>query len=757
MLGPEISQKRGVLQFLYSGVIFLSAALLFWVEPLLGKMVLPLLGGSPAVWNTCLVFFQAALLLGYLYAHLQSTLFNVRTQTVIHLALLACASLFLPIRIPPEWTPPGSANPTPWLILVLVTAVGLPFALLSATSPLLHSWFSKTGKPQATDPYFLYSASNAGSLVGLLAYPVLIEPYFTLGQQSWAWSAGYSILFVAILAGAILLWGGNSAKESIPIHPSLTPVPSSGLRLLLLAAVPSSLLQGVTSYLTLNLAAVPLLWVIPLSLYLVSFILVFSRRQIIPHRLMLILQPVLLVGLIAAVWWWNQVSWWLFPLNLLVLFVTSMVCHGELARLRPPPERLTRFYLWIVTGGVVGGVFNAIVAPMVFNSLLEYPIALMLAGFLLPRRTPKDRDYRSLLRGLFLWILLGIVLTAALWGSRTWLTMPANASRLLVIGVVAGLIIYGFKRHPYQFGLGLCALFLVAQFIQANLSRSQVKTLHTERNFFGITRVDVNRNYNTIRLIHGTIIHGTQFLDPERRREPTGYYWQGGPLGDFFKRLPSVADGRKIAVAGLGIGGLTGYATPTDHWFFYEIDPAVERLAKDTKYFTYLADCPAKIEVVLGDARLSMAGAPDRFFNLIVLDAFSSDSIPVHMLTREALALYRAKLAPGGLILFNITNVYLDMGKVLYNLAADARMPGVRRFVFSSSLRPEDWEHGALPSDWVVLARNSQELASLTKGQWHSIFEGPAGTPWTDDYSNLFACLKTRLRPNYPPVKLEPK
>jgi len=289
----------------------------------------------------------------------------------------------------------------------------------------------------------------------------------------------------------------------------------------------------------------------------------------------------------------------------------------------------------------------------------------------------------------------------------------------------------------------------VAQFLQANLNLSQVKTLYTERNFFGIVRVEVNRINDTIRLVHGTIIHGTQFLDPGRRREPTGYYWKGGPLGDFFKCLPPVAEGRKIAVAGLGIGGMTAHAAPTDHWFFYEIDPAVERLARDTEYFTYLHDCPAKIEVVVGDARLSLAGAPDRFFNLIVLDAFSSDSIPVHLLTREALALYRAKLAPGGLILFNISNVYLDMGKVLHNLASDAGMPGLRRLVSSSSLTPKEWKIGALPSDWVVLARNSRDLAPLTNYQWHPIVsQTRAGRPWTDDYSNLFACIKTGVPRN---------
>jgi hypothetical protein len=731
------------LEFLYSCAIFLSAALLFLIEPLLGKMILPLLGGSPAVWNTCLLFFQTALLLGYLYAHLQSTVVDVRVQTIIHLVLLGCAFFLLPVKIPLGWTPPSSANPVPWLLLLLVMAIGLPFVLLSATAPLLQSWFSKTGKPQSTDPYYLYAASNTGSLVGLLAYPVAIEPYFTLEQQSWAWSAGYAILFVAILAGAVLLWGRSNAKESRPAPSSLTPVASSGFRLFLLAAVPSSLLQSVTSYLTLNLAAVPLLWVVPLSIYLISFVLVFNRRQMISHNLMVRLQPILLVCVIVAVWWWNQPSWWLFPLNLLVLFVTSMVCHGELAKLRPPPQHLTKFYLWIATGGVVGGVFNAIVAPMIFNSLLEYPIALILAGFLQPHRNSNDRDYRNISQGLVLSTVFGIVLGAALWGSLTRLAIPSNPSQCLVIGAAAGLIIYLFQRHSVQFGLGLCMLFLVAQFLQANLNRSQAKTLYAERSFFGIVRVDVNRNYNAIRLVHGTIIHGTQFLDPERRREPTGYYWQGGPLGDFFRCLPPVADGRKIAVAGLGIGGMTAYATSTDHWFFYEIDPAVERLARDTEYFTYLSACPAKIDIVLGDARLSLTRAPDQFFDLIVLDAFSSDSIPVHLLTREALALYRAKLAPGGLILFNISNVYLDMGRVLHNLASDTGMAGLRRFVSSASLTPEAREVGALPSDWVVLARNSQDLAPLINCQWRAaISQAPAGRPWTDDYSDLLACMK---------------
>jgi hypothetical protein len=731
------------LQFIFSCAIFMSAALLFWVEPLLGKMVLPLLGGSPSVWNTCLVFFQGALLLGYLYANLQNTIFDVRVQIITHLALLGCAFLFLPIKIPLGWAPPTSANPIPWLMLVLAMVLGLPFVLLSATSPLLQSWFAKSGKPNSGDPYFLYAASNAGSLVGLLAYPVVIEPHLTLEQQSWVWSASYTILFMSIVAGTAFLWSRTPAKESKLTGPSPTPVAMSRVRWLLLAAIPSSLLQSVTSYITLNLAAAPLLWVVPLSIYLASFIIVFSRREIIPHKLMVTVQPVFLIGVVIVAWWWDQASWWLFPLNLLLLFVVSMVCHGELVRLRPPTEHLTRFYLWIAAGGAVGGVFNAIVAPMIFNSLLEYPIVLTLAGFLQPYRSSDDQDYRRIARDLALTIMFGIVLGAALWCSRTWLAIPSNPLQQLVIGVVVGVIIYGFRRHPIRFGCGLCMLIVVAYCLPADLKQSQWETLYSERSFFGITRVQVNPNYNGMRLLHGTIIHGTQFLDPGRMREPTGYYWQGGPLGDFFKGLPTVSEGRKIAIAGLGIGGMTAYAAPNDHWFFYEIDPVMERLARNSEYFTYLANCPAEVSIILGDARLSLARSPDRFFNVIVLDAFSSDSIPVHLLTREALALYSAKLAPGGLILFNISNRYLDMDKVLRNLAADAGMPGLLGRFSVSSITPEELEAGALPSDWVVLARDSQLLDSLTKSQWYSpLLRAPAGRPWTDNYSNLLAFLK---------------
>ena len=497
---------------LFAFALFLSATLLFWVQPMFGKMLLPLLGGSPAVWNTCLVFFQAALLLGYLYAHGTGKLFGIRTQMTVHLILLAGYFLIMPIVVPSHWDPPTDSNPIPWLLLVLSVCVGLPFVLLSSTAPLLQSWYARSHGRWAGDPYFFYVASNAGSIVGLLGYPLIVEPNFRLTQQSWAWTGGYGLFWACVLGVTWVVWPSVRnpvASESTPAAPT---VKLPRIAWILLAAVPSSLLQSVTTFLTMDIAAIPLLWVIPLTIYLVSFVLVFSRREIIPHEVMVKLQPVAIVALVVMVFCWDDKDLLsLLPLTLVVLFLTCMVCHGELARLRPRVEHLTDFYLCMSLGGVAGGIFNTIVAPMVFNSLVEYPITLILAGLLRPRAQSASNVPRASWQDVLFPLALGLALVGGVFGAERWFGHSLSPILRALVPTVAGLLVWlAFSANPTRFGLGLAALVLAGFLTGAFGETSDWKTVDTERNFFGVVRVKENAKVGQIRLIHGTTSHGSQ-------------------------------------------------------------------------------------------------------------------------------------------------------------------------------------------------------------------------------------------------------
>lgn len=711
-----------------------------------GKMVLPLLGGSSAVWNTCLVFYQASLLVGYLYAHAQGRFFSLRRQIVTHVLLLGLSVVFLPIAIPSGWTPPAVDNPVPWLLLLLSFAVGFPFVMLSASAPLLQNWFAQSGTPGASDPYFLYAASNVGSLVGLLGYPFLLERHLSLGEQSWAWSAAYVGLLVCVGCIAVLMRKANDRKEIV--HGVISAPPNTWRRIhwLLLAAVPSSLLQSVTTYITTDLAAVPLLWVIPLAIYLVSFVLVFSRATLIPHTWMVRFQPVALLTLVIVVFWWDQDEfWYLFPLNLLILFVIAMVCHGELVRLRPRTENLTEFYLWMAAGGVIGGMFNAVAAPVIFDSLREYPIAIALSAFLLPSLNPDNEKWYGSKLDIVLPLTLGLALVAGVWAVRSWFNIDLDSLRRLVVAFVAALVIYLSCRRPLRFGIGLTALVGAGILCTTlNFDPDNV-TLLTRRSFFGIIKVTLNTEDRQVTLMNNTTIHGSQSMDPKRSGEPLSYYSRRGPLGDAFKSLPHAPNGRKVAVVGLGAGAMAAYSEEHDHWVFYEINPEVQRVALNRRYFSYLSTCKAKVDLVLGDARLSFTKAPKQSYDLIVLDAFSGDSVPVHLLTREALRLYLSKLAPGGHMMFHVSNRYLQLDAVVRSLAQDAGLSGLVRE--DTDMSDEDTESGAMPSHWVVLARSKDDLSALSSmANWHDLASiRKIVRVWTDDYSNLVQCLYIEL------------
>ena len=713
--------------------VFVSAGLLFIVEPMFGKMVLPLLGGSPAVWTTCMLFFQGALLLGYVYAHVGPQWMGVRRHLVLHLALLALVLPLLPLGIAEPFTGLREEQPTLWLLGVLTLSIGAPFILLSSTGPLLQVWFSKTSDPEAGNPYFLYAASNAGSLLGLMSYPFLLEPAISLGEQAHLWSWGYLLLVGLVAVAAIYSGTRGAGSERIDTTPDNAPpiTTRTKLRWTMLAFVPSSFLLALTTYVTTDVASVPLLWVLPLVLYLLSFTMVFARRPFLSHTALIRWQPIGLILLSVLAFWGNSASApWLLPLHLIVFFVTALVCHGELAGTKPEAARLTDFYLCIAVGGLLGGAFNALIAPAVFESVLEYPITLLIATALRPesRTRVAGRPWRWDLA------LIGFacaVLVATRIGSEN---RPVTAAAVLA-SALAAVICLRMSRDRARFTLAIAGVVLAGAV--ADAARRNV--LLRERNFFGVREVreDVPKRMRV--LMHGTTRHGAQSLESGKRREPLSYYSRQGPLGDIFRAFPS-APGRRIAVVGLGAGTMAAYAGAGEKWTFFEIDPDIARVARDTTFFTYLRDAPAGVGIILGDGRLSLNQADNRF-DLIVLDAFSSDAIPTHLLTREALRVYGSKLADNGVLVFHLSNRYLDLEPVLGRLIEDAGAAGLIRV--NTARSKELLDSDGDPSIWAAVAPRASSLLGLQLDKRWQPLRSRAGVGlWTDDFTNIFSVFR---------------
>ena len=732
--------------------MFLSAALLFVVEPMLAKMMLPLLGGTPAVWNTCLVFFQGMLLAGYLYAYASLKWLGRRTQIVIHLFFvvlpLLCVGL-LPLHLPAGWEPPAQSNPMLWILALLSVSVGLPFFVLSSNTPILQRWFADSSHRQARDPYFLYAASNAGSLVGLLSYPLFLEPLLRLSQQSRLWSLGY-VFFVATSAlCAALIWNKGRIPEQPVIHRIEVPLDrqrwKQRLRWIALAFVPSSLMLGVTTELTSDVPAIPLFWVLPLALYLISFILVFARKQRISHEWMIRRQPFLILASLIP-----TVSQTKFPLvlllllYLLVLLAVAIVCHGELARSRPGVERLTEFYLLISVGGVLGGIFNSILAPIAFHSVLEFPLILICAALLRPPIDVTPLTGRAAAwatrKDWLLPLALGVCMVLIFRGMTHFGIRPTRPLNILIFGYSL-LWCMSFGKRPLRFAVGLTAVLIASTFFVGTFGH----ILDTERSFFGVLRV-TNDPENKFRLLfHGGTIHGMQSLDPARSSEPLTYFTRTGPAGQIFKAMQAGMPSGNWAIVGLGVGAMSCYLQPDQTLTYYEIDPLVATIAQDPRWFTILHQCAPSARIVLGDARLELRNAPDHHYGLIVLDAFSGDSIPMHLLTREALALYLRKLAPGGILAFHVSNIYLDLAPTLGRLAQDAHLACL---VENDINVPQtEIDQGRFPSIWVVMSRNQADLAYLAAetgypAKWQTMAFKPEARVWTDDYSNLLSAIR---------------
>ncbi|HEX6173089.1 MAG TPA: hypothetical protein VF089_03675, partial [Candidatus Binatia bacterium] len=612
------------LLYLYAAAMLLSAALLFMVQPMVARMILPFLGGAPAVWNTCLLFFQLLLLLGYLYAHLAGKWLGIKRHMVVHLALIGAALYFLPVTIPADLLERLDINPVHKVLWVLLLSVGFPFLVLSANAPLLQNCFSTTDHRAARDPYFLYAASNAGSLLGLFAYPFWLEPRLSLGQQAWFWLYVYVGFFVIAILCGLTLHSSATTRVNSPaeLDPAGDDAPSSTrinflrrLRWIVLSFIPSSLLLGVTTYITTDLASVPLLWVLPLSLYLISFIVAYQRGSWASHPFIVKRQAFLLLA--AAITFFSMATSpavILLPLHLLAFFVTCLVCHGELAKERPAIRHLTEYYLWISFGGVLGGFFNGFLAPLIFTRVQEYPLAIIAAALVRPRLEANAGNPASYARD-FIWAiaLFLIILSVVLWMDRS-AVLSARQTHFMIFGL-AGLIGLSFARRPLRFGLGIGAIMLATSWYNGPYG----EVLLSDRSFFGVYRAirDPERNVHVI--FHGTTLHGAQNLDPKKRLEPLSYYHPSGPAGEAFKALAENGLPKPVAIVGLGAGAMACYGQRGQDFVFYEIDALVERLARDQALFTYLRDCPARVSVHIGDARVTVASAADQAYSVFVL------------------------------------------------------------------------------------------------------------------------------------------
>ncbi len=766
--------------------LFLSSGLLFLIQPMFARMVLPLLGGTPAVWNTCMVFFQAALLVGYLYAHLSTRWLGVRKQAMLHCGVLFLPLLVMPLAVSQEWSPPAGGNPIGWLLLVLTVSIGLPFFVVSSSAPLLQKWFSATGHHTARDPYYLYAASNLGSMLALLAYPVIVEPLLRLGEQSRLWSGGYLLLIGLVLSCAIgVIMRGRTPGET-PDHPKQpkgdAPDPAEErpltwkrrLRWIALAAAPSSLMLGVTTFISTDISVVPLLWVIPLALYLLTFILVFARRKLLPHRLMVRIFPVaavvLLIMLLGVM---TRPLLLILSIHLLVFFIATMVCHGELAGDRPNTTHLTEFYLLMSVGGVLGGMFNALLAPLIFTGIAEYPIALVAVCLLSPPWRMKyglanfERAFFPGTTGSFFFFarhwkrLADVILPVILCGITFLLVFGADetgfSTELGRLGMIAGgpaIVCLFFLEMPLRFGLSIAAVLIAGSFSTANHG----VVLDAHRSFFGVHRVtrryywfsESDPGYRLNMFLHGTTVHGIQLTDFQTRQpiapdSPIGYYHPQGPIGQIFQAGREREDFDHIGMVGLGVGGLLAYGKPGDRIQCYEIDPVVQMIAEDTRYFTFLSAAlkrGVEIEIKLGDARLILADAENDTLDILIIDAFSSDSIPVHLLTSEAIDLYLSKLTEDGFLVFHITNRHLDLRPVMANLAAEA---GLVCAIWKDNTLTDVQllRQNRYHSTWAVMARQVEDLASLKPdgidSPWILTRPDPSRSVWTDDYSNIFS------------------
>lgn len=668
---------------IYAATIFLSSFLLFLVQPLIARLILPWFGGSAAVWTTCMLFFQVLLLAGYAYAHfLERSVRGGRLQPLVHTVLLLAAVALLPIAPSDAWKPAGDDEPISRILLLLGASVGLPYFLVASTSPLLQAWFARARPGE--DPYRLFAISNLASLVALLGYPFVVEPFLAAGQQVQGWSwlfAGFAVLC------AVVAWRTPAGEAAARERADASALSRTTIVLwLALSATGSVLLLAVTNHLTQNVAAVPLLWLLPLTLYLASFIIAFDGRNWYRPQ---VLWPLVLASLGAMAWLVADTD---YHFNLAVqlgvflpgLFLACLFCHGELYRMRPSPRHLTAFYLIVSAGGALGGLLVAVVAPFAFNAYYELGIGLVVVGLLAALR----------------FAALGRV--------------PGFVSLAVLLGATAAAAYDGLRYHE-----------------DVRLS---------ERGFYGVLRV---KEYGSPgdpghlrRLVHGAIMHGEQYMDDARRGIPTTYYTETSGIAAAIESRGQRP--LRVGVIGLGTGTIAAYGKKGDVYRFYDVDPRVMDIARHE--FTYLADSQAEIELALGDARLTLEREAPQRFDVLAVDAFSSDAIPVHLITKEALGVYLRHVRPDGIVAFHVSNRFLDLIPVVARLAKEH---GAHAVLVNDDPDDED-DSLRSRSDWVLVSRDASALRqpAIVDAGAEPAEDRPEWRTWSDDYSNLVQILK---------------
>ncbi|HEU0099819.1 MAG TPA: fused MFS/spermidine synthase [Allosphingosinicella sp.] len=734
-LAQEMSQDRErFARPLFLLTVLTGSFLLFLTQPMIARMALPRLGGAPAVWNSAMLVYQGLLLAGYAYAHFLTRL-RPRRQAGLHLALFAVAALWLPIGVSEAVLPADSA-PALWAPWFLASSIGPLFFIVSAQAPLMQRWYALEGA--RGDPYPLYAASNLGSFAGLLSYPLLVEPLLTLKQQSLLWSAGYALLVLMVMACALTV--PAAAVEEAPKAAGPAPPLRRLLHWVALAAVPSGLMLSTTTHLTTDIVAVPLLWVLPLALYLLSFVIAFAHRRGTANLIVNIAPLFLLVAGGFAFSGGSELPFVTATLGLLLLFIVAVALHAEMYRRRPEPAHLTAFYLAMAVGGVLGGMFCAILAPTLFDWAYEHPLLIVAAALLIPQSPfiPWAQDMPARLR----W-LAAIGALALSWAVDFNLGPFTSDGTALVGSILISLVALAFIGWPTTFALGLAALMLsYGGWTKLDESRHGVRT----RSYFGVYTVLTRRNPPSRQLAHGTTLHGVQNLTPGGETEPTSYYARRSGVGHALGSLPVFhGPNAAVGVVGLGTGTLSCYAQPGQDWRFFEIDPAIVRIARDPAIFTFLSRCAPQAKVVLGDARLSLSREPAGRLDLLAVDAFSSDAIPIHLLTREALQVYRRALKPDGLLLVHISNRYLDLEPVL---AAAAKRDGWRAAAFDYAPEADEIGRNLSRSIWVAMAKNEETLMTLRIATaedahlWRPLLGRPGFPGWTDDYASILPLLE---------------
>ena len=739
---PSASSAHWLAPALYAGTLFASALLLFVVQPMFAKMVLPRLGGAPSVWSVAMVFFQAALLAGYGYAHLLSRALPPGRAALVHLIALAGAALTLPIGIAAGFDVPPSSAVTLWLIGLFAASIGLPFVVLSASAPLLQNWFAASGHRQAGNPYVLYAASNLGSFAALLAYPFVIEPLLPLREQARLWSIGFAALAIVIAAAGLLVARGISAGVgNASAAAAERPSGLDRLRWIALAAVPCGLVIAVTSFVTTDIAAAPFLWVFPLALYLATFVAVFRDRPWFDHAATVRLAPIVVAPVAVTLLGIIKPHWLAaIGFNILAFVVLTLICHGELYRRRPAPAHLTAFYLWISVGGVIGGIFAGLAAPTLFNNIYEYPILIAAALLAVPGAFAGGRS------GFVRQVAPALTVAAAVAVARiaigSELPDAADVACKIVTVLLVAFIMLRRRQPAVVFALVVLAFVFTAAWTPG------LNRIEMSRSFFGVHQVVDTADGAYRVLMHGTTIHGAMRLRSgdggavTGPPEPLTYYYFGSPMSETIE-LARAARGKldNVAVVGLGAGSLACHRHEGESWTFFEIDPEVVRIARDPHLFRFLSECAPSASIVLGDARLTMAASSARY-DVIVLDAFSSDTIPIHLLTREAFAIYLAHLAPGGELVVHISNRHLDLAPVVAAAGRDAGMVALLKEVGKGELVSANLKAG---SSVMALARGLADLGGLpVRDGWQRLDPAAAIPAWTDDYSNILGAMLRR-------------